>query len=306
MNKGVKIIISIVLGIVGFLCLGLWPYIPGAGVPVSIGLFSAAIIGIVEIWKTRPVEGEGDIFKDSKLTNDRVKKINAENDTLEKQQALKLKINQLVETNVLNQFEAEEKIKSIDKKIENIKLEIERKENDAKLKEGYERDKAKLKEEYERDKANLDILKKEGILTGVEYVQKLEKLRRSMEIKLSNGKSSSLNHSLNNFDINSLDYQTEIFDIKNFPKLNDELQLIRPFVLNNDQINFRIILFQYVKHHSIESKYYEANLNIVNAIVLKQIQISELETLFRRYKKNENFIKALELEANNILSQPLI
>ena len=69
MNTGVKIIISIVLGIVGILCLGLWPYIPGPGVLVSIGLFVAAIMGIVSIWKKRPVEGEGDVFKNKDTLN---------------------------------------------------------------------------------------------------------------------------------------------------------------------------------------------------------------------------------------------
>jgi hypothetical protein len=69
MNTGVKIIVSIVLGIVGFLCLGLWPYIPKVGVIVSIGLFGAAIAGIVAIWKQRPVEGEGDIFKNKDKLN---------------------------------------------------------------------------------------------------------------------------------------------------------------------------------------------------------------------------------------------
>jgi hypothetical protein len=69
MNIVVKIILSIVIGIIGFLCLGLWPYIPGPGVLVSIGLFGAAIVGIVAIWKTRKVEGEGDIFKNKDKLN---------------------------------------------------------------------------------------------------------------------------------------------------------------------------------------------------------------------------------------------
>ncbi len=219
---------------------------------------------------------------------------NEENDNFEKLHSLKLKINELLETNVLNKSEADEKIKLIDKKIENINIKIKLKENDSKLKEAYE--KAKL---------NLDILKKEGIITVVEYVQKLERLKRSEEVKSSNEKASLLKHSSNNFDINSLDYDTEIFDIKNFPKLNEELLQIRPFALNNDPIAFRIILIQYLKNHSIESKYHKSNLNIVNAIV-KQMPINELETLFRRYKTNVNFVKALELTVNNILSQPLI
>lgn len=69
MNIVVKIILSIVIGIIGFLCLGLWPYIPGPGVLVSIGLFGAAIVGIVAIWKTRKVEDEGDIFKNKDKLN---------------------------------------------------------------------------------------------------------------------------------------------------------------------------------------------------------------------------------------------
>ena len=51
MNVLVKIILSILLFIIGFLCMGLWPYIPGPGVIVSIGLFVASIAGIAAIWK---------------------------------------------------------------------------------------------------------------------------------------------------------------------------------------------------------------------------------------------------------------
>lgn len=69
MNIAVKIVLSIIIGIIGFLCLGLWPYIPGAGVLVSIGLFVAAIIGIVAIWKKRKVDTEGDIFKHKDTLN---------------------------------------------------------------------------------------------------------------------------------------------------------------------------------------------------------------------------------------------
>ena len=69
METGVKIVLSIVLGFVGFLCLGLWPYIPGPGVLISIGLFGAAIMGIVAIWKKRPVQGEGDVFKNKDKLN---------------------------------------------------------------------------------------------------------------------------------------------------------------------------------------------------------------------------------------------
>lgn len=69
MNIAVKIILSIILFIVGFMCMGLWPYIPKVGILVSMGLFGAAIMGIVAIWKKRPVEGEGDIFKNKDKLN---------------------------------------------------------------------------------------------------------------------------------------------------------------------------------------------------------------------------------------------
>ena len=71
MNTVIKFILSIVLFIIGILCLGLWPYIPGPGVLISIGLFGAAIMGIVAIWKKKKVAGEGDIFKNiDKLNKD--------------------------------------------------------------------------------------------------------------------------------------------------------------------------------------------------------------------------------------------
>lgn len=69
MNVVVKIILSLVLCIVGLLCLGLWPYIPGPGVLISIGLFVAAIMGIISIWKKPKVDGEGDVFKNKDRLN---------------------------------------------------------------------------------------------------------------------------------------------------------------------------------------------------------------------------------------------
>ncbi len=67
----VKIIVSIIIGLIGFLCLGLWPYIPGPGILISIGLFASAMIGIRAVWAKKKVEGEGDIFKNrDKLNKD--------------------------------------------------------------------------------------------------------------------------------------------------------------------------------------------------------------------------------------------
>lgn len=60
MNTAVKVLLTIVLLIVGLLCMGLWPYIT---VLPSIGLFIASIIGIVAIWRKRNITGEGDVFK---------------------------------------------------------------------------------------------------------------------------------------------------------------------------------------------------------------------------------------------------
>lgn len=69
MNKAVKIIISIVLLIIGIFCLGApFPYFPGR-ILVKIGLFGAAISGIGAVWKSRPVEGEGDVFKNKDKLN---------------------------------------------------------------------------------------------------------------------------------------------------------------------------------------------------------------------------------------------
>lgn len=69
METGVKVFLSIVLGIIGFLCLGLWPYIPGPGVLISIGLFVSSIIGIRAIWAKKKLDGEGDIFKNKDRPN---------------------------------------------------------------------------------------------------------------------------------------------------------------------------------------------------------------------------------------------
>ncbi len=71
MNVLIKIILSIVLLFLGIMGGGIWPYIPGVGILISIGLFAASIIGIVAIWKNKPVQGEGDIFKNkNKLHKD--------------------------------------------------------------------------------------------------------------------------------------------------------------------------------------------------------------------------------------------
>jgi hypothetical protein len=66
MNIVVKILVSIVLFFIGFICMGLWRYIT---VLPSIGLFIASIIAIIAIWKKRPIEGEGDVFKNKDNLN---------------------------------------------------------------------------------------------------------------------------------------------------------------------------------------------------------------------------------------------
>jgi hypothetical protein len=66
MKKVVKILISFILFIIGFLCMGLWPYIT---ILPSFGLFISAILGIYAIWKKQPIKGEGDIFKDRNRLN---------------------------------------------------------------------------------------------------------------------------------------------------------------------------------------------------------------------------------------------
>lgn len=69
MNTAVKIILSIVLFIIGILFMGLWPYIPGPGILISIGLFIGAMLGIRAIWAKKKEEGEGDVFKNKDKLN---------------------------------------------------------------------------------------------------------------------------------------------------------------------------------------------------------------------------------------------
>jgi len=66
MSKLAKILVSFLLIVIGFLCLGLWPYIPGPGVLISIGLFISAMVGVSAVWGKSKKEEEGDIFKNSK------------------------------------------------------------------------------------------------------------------------------------------------------------------------------------------------------------------------------------------------
>tara|TARA_B100000780_G_C21051809_1_gene422424 strand:+ start:98 stop:304 length:207 start_codon:yes stop_codon:yes gene_type:complete len=66
MNTVVKSVISIVLFFLGVLCGGLWPYIT---ILPSLGLVGACWIGAVAIWRKRPVDGEGDIFKQQNKLN---------------------------------------------------------------------------------------------------------------------------------------------------------------------------------------------------------------------------------------------
>lgn len=69
MSTIVKIILSIVLFLIGFFFLGVpMPFFYGR-ILVRIGLFGAAMMGIAAIWKTRKVEGEGDIFKNKDKLN---------------------------------------------------------------------------------------------------------------------------------------------------------------------------------------------------------------------------------------------
>lgn len=60
MNNIVKIIISILLIIISFVALGIWPY---TGVIISIFLFASSIMGVITLWKKRKNEGEGELFK---------------------------------------------------------------------------------------------------------------------------------------------------------------------------------------------------------------------------------------------------
>ena len=53
MNTLTKILASIFLLFVGIMLGGIWPYIPGPGILISIGLFVTCIIGIVSIWKNK-------------------------------------------------------------------------------------------------------------------------------------------------------------------------------------------------------------------------------------------------------------
>jgi hypothetical protein len=69
MNFFVKLLLSIVLGIIGFLSLGLWVFIPIVGIIISIGLCVSAVLGIQKIWQPRKIEGEGDTFKYSDRLN---------------------------------------------------------------------------------------------------------------------------------------------------------------------------------------------------------------------------------------------
>jgi|688.fasta_scaffold1011109_2 hypothetical protein len=69
MNTVVKIIISIVLFLLGIFCAGApIPYFPGR-IILKMSLFAAAMIGIGEVWKRRPVKGEGDVFKNKDKLN---------------------------------------------------------------------------------------------------------------------------------------------------------------------------------------------------------------------------------------------
>ena len=62
-------ILLLLLGLIGFISLGLWVFIPIVGTIISIGLCISAILGIQKIWQPRKVEGEGDIFKNKDKLN---------------------------------------------------------------------------------------------------------------------------------------------------------------------------------------------------------------------------------------------
>lgn len=69
MNTIVKLILSVMLGLLGFFSLGLWVYVPVVGIIISLGLCTGAILGIRVIWQKKKVEGEGDIFKNKDKLN---------------------------------------------------------------------------------------------------------------------------------------------------------------------------------------------------------------------------------------------
>jgi cell fate (sporulation/competence/biofilm development) regulator YlbF (YheA/YmcA/DUF963 family) len=169
MNKTLKIILSIILGLSAFVCLGLWPYIPGPGVLISMFLFAIFIIAIFALWRKKQTIDEGEVFKyeqkDGTINNERYDYTTSD---INKINEIKNKINELKNSGVLTDAEAAEKLFQIDRKLEEeqkTKNEVERKQ---------------------KIKSSLNSLRDDGILTQTEYDIKLKELFPPKETESNN------------------------------------------------------------------------------------------------------------------------
>ena len=157
MNIAVKVILSILLLIIGFICLGApFPYFPGR-ILVRISLFGAAMSGIGAVWKKRPVEG--DIFKNKGQLNQK-----SNNTASTKSYLSNSKVKTSTDTNLIKE------------KLEDLKASGLLSETEYKTKINQIANEERIRDSEKKLNDAYDL----GILTEQEYGKKLNETRQTL------------------------------------------------------------------------------------------------------------------------------
>jgi hypothetical protein len=247
---------------------GIWPYIPKVGILISIGLFTASIIGIVVIWKNYP-------FSNSNFPNEKLNKKNTHNRNKKKLndnlildedfETQKNNINELLSLGLLSEKESKEKIKIINKKIE------------------LKNSERKRKEEYEKIKNKLENLLNAGLISKDEFDDKLSQFTN----KKNNRKRSP----------------KETFTFEKNMNLKVELEKLKTIISKFENRKDCIkILFDYCKSFSSESSYFyiypswinNESKDFIDIIIENKNLIINIINTFQENKNDRNFSKEFE------------
>ena len=155
-----------------------------------------------------------------------------------------------------------------------------------------------------KKKSEEDARKKQEILKFEELLfQKENELRKNKEVQIKIKSEINLLQEkifdlklVENTNLNNEKTQSEIFNIDKFPKLSQELKMIKEYIMVYDCQAFREIFIQFTKNHSIDFHLMNSHNILVDIITNEKVPIKETERLFQLYKSNKEFINALEKE----------
>ena len=97
-----------------------------------------------------------------------------------------------------------------------------------------------------------------------------------------------------NKPITKISYEKVTFDSNMFPKLNDELKIIKEKFNNYSRVSNVEILISFTKHHTIKADLYQSNTELCESIVYRLIPIETIVELFQKHKDDLVFVSDLE------------